>query len=271
MGLYGVDAAMPPHLIDDIALRREGHEPVMAFLDQFNHRLNTLLYRTWKKYRYPTGFRPGGTDERSRDLLALAGFDCGRKAERAGWPDSRVLALLGLLNQRTRTAEGLAGVVALVAPGIDVGVEQCHPTWVVVSDQVRLGTGAGQTGSLGGDGRGYGLGRRILCRTKAVRVTLRPVGANQVNELLPGALLYRDLMAALRIYVGIKVDVLLRMEISAAVAPVLALGETRARLAWTSLLKPASDRVMSIPLGRYQAFPDSLSHAAAGVDAGGAA
>jgi type VI secretion system protein ImpH len=128
MGLYGVDAAMPSHTIDDIVLREEGHEAVEAFLDQFNHRVVTLLYRAWKKYRYPIGFRPGGTDGHSRKLLSLAGFGWGEKPTRAGLPDSRVLALLGLLIQRTRTPEGLAGVVALAVPGVEVRVDEFHPT-----------------------------------------------------------------------------------------------------------------------------------------------
>lgn len=33
MGLYGVDAAVPSHMVDEIALREEGHEVVEAFLD----------------------------------------------------------------------------------------------------------------------------------------------------------------------------------------------------------------------------------------------
>jgi len=56
----------------------------------------------------------------------------------------------------------------------------------------------------------------------------------------------------------------LRMEVSAAVVPVLKLGPAHAdslgkghqgRLAWTTLLKPANDRVITIPLGRYEAIP----------------
>src|ERR1700712_1071011 len=38
LGLYGVDAVMPPHLIDDIVLRRERHGGVMSVLDLFNPR-----------------------------------------------------------------------------------------------------------------------------------------------------------------------------------------------------------------------------------------
>jgi type VI secretion system protein ImpH len=73
LGLYGVNAVMPPHLIDDIVLRREGHEEVMSFLDLFNHRIATLFYRTWRKYQYLSGFERGD-DATSRALLCLAGL-----------------------------------------------------------------------------------------------------------------------------------------------------------------------------------------------------
>jgi type VI secretion system protein ImpH len=268
MGLYGVDAAMPSHLIDDIVLREEGYEAVTAFLDPFNHRLVTLLYRVWKKYRYPVGFRPGGTDEHSRKLLALAGFGWGDKPARAGLPDSRMLAMLGLLIQRTRTSEGLAGVIALTVPGAGIKVDEFFSTVTSAGDPQPL-SAAGRSGGQQADGaqrglgRGYVLGRRIAYRSKAVRVTLHPSGAAQAHDLLPGAPLYAELMAVLRLYIGVKADVHLRMQVSSRLAPVPRVAARHdgaaPRLAWTTVLPSGSDRVMTIPLGRYTAIPTSSS------------
>ena len=269
MGLYGVDAAMPSHLIDDIVLRRDGHESVMAFLDMYNHRIVTMLYRAWRKYRYPIGFEQGGVDERSRDLLALVGFGLGDKPAQTGLPDSRVLAMLGLLNQRTRTAEGLAGVVALAAPGVAVDVEEFHPVWITVTEPARLGRSASGEDPDAPRGLGHGdvLGRRIRCRTKAVRITLHPTSAAQVDALLPGAQSHRDLMAFLRIYIGIKADAVLRMRISSSLMPKPALGESRSRLAWTTLLKPAAEQTLDVPLGRYEAFQRTVNTFRPAIDA----
>lgn len=147
MGLYGVDAAMPSHMIDDIVLRTEGHEALEAFLDQFNHRIVTLLYRAWKKYRYSIGFRSGGTDPHSRKLLSLAGFGWGEKPARAGLPDSRVLALLGLLIQRTRTPQALTS-----------------------ASNAEGAQGEQGEGSRRGLGGGYVLGTRLAYRSRAARV-----------------------------------------------------------------------------------------------------
>ncbi|WP_233411903.1 type VI secretion system baseplate subunit TssG [Paraburkholderia kururiensis] len=263
MGLYGVDAAVPSHMIDEIVLREEGHEAVVAFLDQFNHRYVTLLYRAWKKYRYPESFRAGGSDAHSRNLLCLAGFGWGDKPQRAGLPDSRMLALLGLLIQHTRTPEGLAGVIALAVPGVEVRVDEFFPA-VTRAGQPRPLTSMGHAAisedrARRGLGGGYVLGRRLAYRSRAVRVTLRPVDARQAHDLLPGAWLHRELMAFLQLYVGVKADVHLRMEVSSRLAPEPAIGPTSTgpapRLGWTTVLRADEERLISIALGVYEAFP----------------
>ncbi|WP_198343890.1 type VI secretion system baseplate subunit TssG [Burkholderia ubonensis] len=264
MGLYGVDAAVPSHMVDEIALREEGHEVVEAFLDQFNHRFVTLLYRAWKKYRYPESFQPGGSDAHSRNLLSLVGFGWGDKPKRAGLPDSRMLALLGLLIQRTRTPEGLAGVVALAVPRVSVRVDEF---WPVVTSTGRpqpltsVGgiAGAQENGERKGLGGGYVLGKRMAYRGRAVRVTLQPADAQQAQALLPGASLHRELMAFMQLYVGVKADVHLRMEVSSRLAPLPAIGPTHhgsaPRLGWTTVLPADEARLINIALGVYQAFP----------------
>nr|WP_175958596.1 type VI secretion system baseplate subunit TssG [Burkholderia pyrrocinia] len=264
LGLYGVDAAMPSHMIDEIVLREEGHEAVEAFLDPFNHRAATLLYRAWKKYRYPERFRAGGVDDYSQSLLCLAGFGWGDKPLRAGLPNSRMLVLLGLLIQRTRTSEGLAGVVALAAPGVDVRVDEF---WAVTTSTGRPTSltsakpdadvlAEGRRSGLGG---GYVLGRRLTYRSRAVRMTLRPVDERQAQDLLPGARLHREVMAFIQLYVGVKADVHLRMEVSSRFVPHPTVGVERAdpapRLGWTTVLPSVDERVIRIALGVYEAFP----------------
>jgi type VI secretion system secreted protein VgrG len=66
LGLFDYADHRTPNDQHDIVQREEGHEAVEAFLDQFNHRIVTLLYRAWKKYRYPETFRHGGADARPR-------------------------------------------------------------------------------------------------------------------------------------------------------------------------------------------------------------
>ncbi|CAB3749510.1 type VI secretion system baseplate subunit TssG [Paraburkholderia humisilvae] len=274
MGLYGVDAAVPSHMVDEIALREEGHEAVEAFLDQFNHRFVTLLYRAWRKYRYPESFRAGGVDAHSLNLLCLAGFGWGDKPARAGLPASRMLALLGLLIQRTRTPEGLAGVIALAAPGAAVRVDEFWPvaaragtprplTSSAMQDEVRAGGATAQQGSRRGPGSGYVLGKRVIYRSRAVCATLVPADARQAHDLLPGAGLHRELVAYVRLYAGVKADVHLRMSIPSALAPRPVLGtpasaaDPAPRLGWTTVLPSTHEHTLNVALGVCEAFPAS--------------
>lgn len=261
MGLYGVDAAMPSHLIDEIVLREEGSEVVQAFLDQFNHRFVTLLYRAWKKYRYPEQFRAGGRDAHSRRLLCLAGFGWGDKPGRSGLGDARMLALLGLLVQHTRTADGLAGMVAMAVPGVEATVDEFWPVTTRVDRPLALGANRGgaelRHGGLGG---AYVLGRRMVYRSKAVRLTLRPADAGQAQGLLPGAQLHADLMAFLRLYIGVKADVHLRMQVRTTWLPSPVIGQTvqndpAPRLGWTTVLPGDGERLIHVALGMHVSLP----------------
>lgn len=255
MGLYGVDAVMPSHMIDEIVLREEGHEVVKAYLDQFHHRFATLLYRAWKKYRYPESFLPGGRDVHSRNLLSLAGFGWGDRAQRAGLPDSRLLAFLGVLVQKTRTPAGLARVVALTVPGVGVHVDEFWTTTTATGRPLPLSSRpmSGGPAPRRGLGGGYVLGRRLAWRGRAVRVTLRPADARQAHDLLPGARLHRELMAFMQLYLGMKADVHLCMEVSSRLVPKPAIGQDCAdpspRLGWTTVLPSEAERTIVVPLG----------------------
>ncbi|MFL9927189.1 type VI secretion system baseplate subunit TssG [Herbaspirillum lusitanum] len=268
LGLYGVNARMPHYFTDDIVLRREGSEAVAAFLDMFNHRIATLFYRSWRKYRYPLGFRPGGEDSMSGYLLCLAGFGIGNAHRKQGIPSARLLALLGLLMQRTRTAEGLVGVIRQMLPGALVVVAEFQPVWIRLSIQQGLGSRPKDGLAPQGLGDGHVLGRGLWDRTQTVRLSIQPADAVQVNALLPGASLHADMMNLMRVYLGYKVDVELKLRLPVRLAPVLALrgGRTEAeakgedaaarpRLGWTSLLKPVAERVVTISLGGYRGLP----------------
>ncbi|MDM8359323.1 type VI secretion system baseplate subunit TssG [Pandoraea communis] len=257
MGLYGVDAPTPSHMVDDIALREEGHEPVAAFLDQFNHRVVTLLYRAWKKYRYPESFRAGGDDEHSRSLLCLAGFANGDKPQRAGLPGVRMLAILGLMVQRTRTAEGLASTIAVVTPGVDVKVEEFYAKTISAGVPRPLTSAASTT--TRGLGAGYVLGRRLAYRHGAVEALLHPTDAAQVGALLPGTQSNAELMAMIALYMGNTADVYVRLVMPSTMAPQPSIGVTNSahapRLGWTCVLPSNESRNIRITLGVHRAIP----------------
>ncbi|MGF6874700.1 putative component of type VI protein secretion system [Paraburkholderia sp. MM5477-R1] len=170
----------------------------------------------------------------------------------------------GLLVQRTRTPEGLAGVVALAVPGVEVRVDEFWPTVKRAGQPQPLTSsgrlaGAQEDSKRRGLGGGYVLGNRLEYRSRAVRVTLRPSDGQQAHDLLPGAWLHRELMAFIRLYVGTKADVHLRMEVSSRLAPAPSVGTAATgpapRLGWTVVLPSDEERIITIALGVYEVFP----------------
>ncbi|MGL4603850.1 MAG: type VI secretion system baseplate subunit TssG, partial [Iodobacter sp.] len=250
LGLYGVDSRLPYYFLDNIALRKEGSDALAAFLDIFNHRITSLFYRAWSKYRYPVGFKANGTDCTSEYLLSLIGFGIGHAAEKQSIPAARLLALLGPLSQKTRTRQGLTGVLHYLLPESRITVQERFPVKVRVIAEAGLGQG-----SLG-LGQGCLLGKRVLDQNRTIKISIEPASAQQAMGLMPGSAGHRDLFGLLKIYLGQKYNAHLDMHISASWIPRLQLGQLHSRLGQTTRLSSSAgrDAVVRIQLGKYMAL-----------------
>ncbi|UIF87738.1 type VI secretion system baseplate subunit TssG [Cupriavidus necator] len=246
LGLYGVDARMPSYFVDEIAQRRDGAEPLAAFLDLFHHRIVTQFYRVGRKYRYPVGFRPGGNDDVSRFLLSLLGLGLGRADGQA--PVERdvgtrkLLSMLGLASQRTRTAEGLAGVLQHAVPDARISVEEFHAMWVRIDTAEPMPLGENCV-----------LGRGFFDRANTVRVVITPRTREGVLALMPGHLQHREVTALLRFYLGYAAHACLEMRVDAALMPAPALNSDKVSLGYTSQLNGsgAALTVTRVQLGTW--------------------
>ncbi len=236
IGLYGVDAFMPSYFVDEIAQRRDGAEPLAAFLDLFHHRMVTQFYRVASKYRYPVGFRRGGRDKTSQCLLSLVGLGIGEPDVRRIVETPKLLSMLGLAGQRTRTAEGLAGVLRHAVPDACIKVEEFHPVWVRVDDPRDQDVQRAQP--LGDH---CVLGRGFVDRTNTVRVVLVPQTGEAVLGLLPGGAMHRAVLALLGFYLGYAVQACLEMHVLPALMPAPRLNAGDVRLGYSMQLQPVKD------------------------------
>ncbi|WP_345492559.1 type VI secretion system baseplate subunit TssG [Orbus sasakiae] len=252
LGLYGVDSVLPPILLDDIVRKEEGYQAVMDFLDIFNHRIITQFYRVWLKYHYPASFIRGGNDPISRCLLGLTGLGIAGTSEQIGTPDSRFLALLGLVTQRTRTAEGIVGVIKVLVPDCDVDVYEFYPQWMNVPERAKLGD---NVTSLGGNSI---LGQRFKECNQTVRVVIKPHNKALIEQLLPDGQLYNDVMTLMRAYLGYQAEAKMDLCIPKTFLPKTQLIKRgiRARLGQTASLicDPSPQGSINVNLGRYQGF-----------------
>jgi type VI secretion system protein ImpH len=254
LGLYGIDSPLPTAYLDDIALQREGHQGLEAFLDIFNHRLFTQFYRVWRKYSYPVTFAPGGTDATSQCLLGLIGLGITGTGAGIATPLSRFLALLGPMRLPTRNAEGISALVRLLAPATRARVT---PHWPV---RVPLPWSA----SLCADHPVYlaqsvPLGGASQDASSEVLLSLSTDDPQQARDWLPGELLHRDLLVLLRVYLGWRCTVRLELTLAPQLLPTPVLGQARLLLGMTGLLGTRVATTITIHLGRYQGLsPNSL-------------
>ncbi len=253
LGMYGVDSPLPTTYLDDIAQRREGYEATSAFLDIFSHRITTQYYRIWRKYAYPATFEPGATDATSQCLLGLVGLGIPGTAENVATPISRFLALLGTMRLPTRNAEGIRQLVSLLAPDTTATIISPDPVKVQVARRSGLGkenrVSLSQRATLGKTGKE--ACSRILLRL----ATSDPVEA---EGWLPGGQHHTDLMVLMRVYLGYRSDVRLRLTVPVSVLPEPRLGQKRRiQLGRTGILglksdKPGKHHHLTVSLGCYE-------------------
>ncbi|MCO5397767.1 type VI secretion system baseplate subunit TssG [Ralstonia sp. 21MJYT02-11] len=225
LGLYGVDARMPSYFIDEVAQNRDGAEPLAAFLDLFHHRIVTQYYRVWRKYRYPAGFRKDASDKVSSYLLSLTGLGIGPPEIRNEVDTRTLLSTLGLTGQRTRTAEGLSGVLQHVVPDAAIAVTEFYPVWVKVNDAEPTPLGENCL-----------LGRGFTDRSNTVHVRITPQMRDTVLGLMPGQPIHDMVMALLRYYLGYEAQAQLEMSVRAELMPQPAFNSTQVRLGYSTLL-----------------------------------
>jgi type VI secretion system protein ImpH len=248
LGLYGTDARMPSYFVDEVAQNRDGAERLSAFLDLFHHRVVTQFYRVWRKYRYPAGFRTGGTDAVSRCLLSFVGLGIGAPEIAQAVGTRKLLSMLGLAGQRTRTAEGLVGVLQHAVPDARITVEECLPVWVRLNalEPTLEPTPLGE---------GLVLGRGFYDRTNSLRIIIAPQTRESVLGLVPGRASHREVMALLRFYLGYEARAHLEMQVEPELMPAPALNSDQVSLGYTTQLpRPGvSGGVTRVQLG---AWPD---------------
>lgn len=251
LGLYGVDAIMPYAFLDDIIKREEGYEALTDFLDIFNHRVITQYYRIWLKYHYPSSYVYGGEDNLSQCLLGLTGLGIKGTSEQIATPPSRFLALLGLITQHTRTAEGIVGLIRVLAPNVEVKVSEFYPIWVNAPQPASLS----QANKVALNGSAV-VGKRFKESNQTIKVVIIPNEYGDVEGVLPDGQVYHDIMVLLRAYLGYRVDVRLSLHIKRALLPRTTLFSAKARLGQTASLAKQVDRddstMIEVNIGEYR-------------------
>jgi len=227
MGLYGVAAPTPVYLTELIGFTDVDADELTDFLDLFNHRVLSLFYRAWIKYRYPYRYEPGGTDEISEHLLAFAGLGDEEVRRRTGLPTSRLLRYLGLLALRTRPPVGLKLLVSDYFGGVETRIEERMFRWVPIPPEGRNRIGEANC-SLGMD---LSVGEKVPDRAGKLRLSLGPLHFDEYLRFLPDTDNFREACALVRLWVGDRFDFDVEIIVRREEIPEMQMG--MGRLGWT--------------------------------------
>lgn len=227
MGLSAAIGALP-HVYTDFLLERAKAKDRGPgdFFDLFNHRIISLFYRAWQKYRFYVAYeRTGaGDDVISTRLLDLIGLGTKGLSRRMDIADEACLYYTGLLSQRRPTAQGLRQLLEDYFE-VPVEIEQFTGTWnrLPPENQSFLRDAGLFCERLG---MGTIVGDEVWDQHGTITIRLGPMKFERYQQFLPGADAHRDLRSWLRFYVNREFDFIVQLVLERDETPGMELGIT---------------------------------------------
>lgn len=233
LGLYGTTSPLPAFYTEDTLRLDPEEDTVRAFVDLFHHRLISLFYRCWTKYRFDVQFRENGKDEFSGRMFALIGLGTPGLLERTDLPVTRLLRYAGLLTQRSRPGSALEVILSDYFEGVPIRILSFIGRWTTISKEQRLKLGK-ENCRLGLDAT---VGERVFGRNGQFRIVVGPVGYRTYLQFLPDGESYRSVEGLAALYLRDRLDFDLELQLRGEEVPPLRLTATDpARLGWTTWL-----------------------------------
>lgn len=244
-GLGGADGALPYAYQEWLQQRArlKDHAPG-EFLDLFQHRLLSLLYRVLRKHRLALGYEAPSAAPVQRPLQALVGLLPRGLQQRSALPDAAVLARAARFAGSRRS---LAGFAAIVRQQFAVAThcEAYVGAWreIPPASRSRLGRGRANLGL----GRDAIAGTRVWDEHAGFRLQLGPLDEAQAQRFLPGGENHAELAALCALYFGPDLDCRLRLLVR--VRGPLVLGQAAApRLNWNTGLRGSGGELQRMEL-----------------------
>jgi type VI secretion system protein ImpH len=228
VNFMGLSAAVGvlPHVYTEFLLERVRAKDRSPgdFFDIFNHRIVSLFYRGWQKYRFYVAYeRTGANDDViSARLLDLIGLGTDSLHRRMDIADDACLYYVGLLSQRRPTAQGLKQLIEDYFD-VPVEIEQFTGTWR------RLPPGnltfLRDTGAFCEQlGMGTIVGDEAYDHHGAITIRLGPMSFARYQEFLPGARASTELRAWLRLYTNREFDFVVQLVLERDEVPPMKMG-----------------------------------------------
>ena len=239
MGMFGPQGLLPLYYTELILERHRHKDKVLSsFLDMFNHRMVSLFYQAWEKYRVTVAYERGERDRFSHILLDNLGLGTNFLQQRQIIRDDSILFYSGLLSLHTRPAAGLRQILWDYFD-VPVEIEQLVGAWhpLEENNQCKFDKANSFSEQVG---QGAIVGDEIWDQQSGVRIRLGPLSLKQYLDFLPTGTAYEPLKAILRFFSGWEIDYEVQLVLNRKEVPGCMLGdegEQAPKLGWVSWAK----------------------------------
>jgi type VI secretion system protein ImpH len=243
LGLAGAFGPLPAGLTELVARRaRRGDTASRDFLDIFNHRLVSLMMRSWRLFRVALQNTSPEETSFAFYLFALLGLATeGMRTTRRRHPHNRLdgldrslLGLTGLLNQKPVSVHAVERTLA-VHFALPVRAIPLQGGWLQIEPDQR--TAIGRNGRNQALGRDALVGGRVWDQGAGILIVLGPIGFREALAFLPTSTGFAQMRVLLGFILGDAFEVRLQLTIRPESVPLSRLGAAGStRLGWMGWL-----------------------------------
>lgn len=230
-GLTGAQSPLPGFMLEQLAcedefgLRRQ-------FLDFFNNRLISLVYRTWRKYRYYIRFQDEAQDQFSAQLFALVGLADQRMRGETPINWCKMLSYSGTLAGRSRSPQVVEGILSHCFDLPDVSIRQWVKRRVPIQQEQKMQLGL-QNCCMGRD---TVLGDNVNDIKGKFAIVIKGLDKERFADFLPLGREYLPLCKLVEFILREQMAYDLELVLKENEAPSMTLGNGDVSLGWSSFL-----------------------------------
>lgn len=249
LGLYGAASPLPAFYSEAILQSENSDDATKDFMDLFNHRMISLVYKCWEKYRYYKIYKKKvyknklykNKSSRNRDELDCDPFSnwmfalCGLvRPEQRNDPDidwERLLPFIGMLGMRCHSASMIESILRYYFRFKYLSVCANMQRFVEIEDdqQNRLGQ---QCATLSHD---LVLGDKVEDRSGKFRIKITNLSYEQFVKFLPDGDYYVPLGKIINYILRDQLDYDIELQLLKQEVPTLLLSDyNQEKLGWTT-------------------------------------
>lgn len=233
MGLHGAGSPLPSYFTEYVAQHQDEPDALRDLMDLFNHKLVSILYHIWRKYRYFEQYEAGATDKLSRRFFGVIGMGYNelRTAEHIDW--EKLFAYMGLISFKSDAAGSLESTLRHYFSHPTVYVQPCiHRVVDIPKDQqCKLGVANFQLNST------FVLGEQVPDQTGKFRVQVTHLTWEKFVSFLPDTTTFREFGVLVKSILKSRLEFDLELRLLKEEIRPFQLGEeSGTRLGWSTWL-----------------------------------